>query len=467
MLDLSTENKALCFEDSTRKPLYIFLYYLDKSGTDGYDRWQYFTTIDEAIVLESAEMTEGVLEGNNFELGSFVVPSMKVQWQYNGIRYKDMVAVPVQKIGDEYIAYFDGYISSEEISQDGQTVSAEIVSFIGERLDIDVLETVKGYSGGTLYEIIQSALSQTAGIWVYGSETDELLNKFKNANTIINLNTETLPQTLTANELLKQAGEFLGGHIVVKEKRVVDIDNMKTYQPSAMPIIDFIRFSNVDTVAQSNTKPLPSGFKRLPYIQFDGREYINTGVTASDNISAEYQVIYDEIKTYQHILSAYAIYFPSFQKADEIYTRLGWSWFGQGPEYIQASGFYSKTTFSAFNNNKVVVNGQEYLATKGTTTPNGNLYLGTYSGDPDNQSHTFNGKVFYCKIFDNETLVRDLVPCIRTEDYKVGFYDFVYGTFYLSNGAEFVSPKNYIETYTLPYYINFEGDFCCVLCAFS
>lgn len=461
MLDLSTENKALCFEDSTLKPLYIFLYYWQEDSlhqNGGW--WQYFTTIDEAIILESAETTEGVLEGNNFELGSFVVPSIKVQWQNNGIRYKDMVAVPVQKIGNEYIAYFDGYISSEEISQDGQTVSAEIVSFIGERLDIDVLETVKGYSGGTLYEIIQSALSQTAGIWVYGSETDELLNKFKNANTIINLNTETLPQTLTANELLKQAGEFLGGHIVVKEKRVVDIDNMKTYQPSAMPIIDFIRFSNVDMVAQSNIKPLPSGFKRLPYVQFSGNQYINTGVKSSETISAKYQVITDEINSLgSHILSSENLWFPFFSKVGTETTYIWWNWFGTRPSpYIKASGYYSKKTFSAFENDKVFINGISYSATKGNETPTGDLYLGTYGGAVNDTSYALKGKVFYCQIFDNETLVRDLVPCIRTEDYKVGFYDFVYGTFYLSNGAEFVSPKNYIETYTLPYYINLYAD---------
>ena len=92
MLDLSTENKALCFEDSTPKPLYVFLYYWQGDSTHengGY--WKYFTTIDEAIVLESMEIDEGVLEGNSFQLGSFVTHSVKVQWQNNGISYKDKI----------------------------------------------------------------------------------------------------------------------------------------------------------------------------------------------------------------------------------------------------------------------------------------------------------------------------------------------------------------------------------------
>ena len=465
MLDLSTENKALCFKDSTLKPLYIFIYYWQEDSlhqNGGW--WQYFTTVDEAIILESAETTEGVLEGNNFELGSFVVPSMKVQWQNNGIRYKDMVAVPVQKIGNEYIAYFDGYISSEEISQDGQTVSAEIVSFIGERLDIDVLDTVKAYSGGTLYEIIQSALSQTAGIWVYGSETDELLNKFKNANTIININTETLPQTLTANELLKQAGEFLGGHIVVKEKRVVDIDDMKNYQPSAMPIIDFIRFANVDTVAKSQAENLPNGYKRLPYVQFSGNQYINTGIIAKDTVNAECSVMIDELKRYgPHLVSATNSYIPAIRllNGEDTFGRAGvtWKWLGSEPnEDYEIGQWRRKRTISGFKNNKVTIGDISYSVSKGTLTDNTPFYLGTKGNDPDNEEFTFVGKMFYCKMFDGDVLVRNFVPCARTEDGKVGFYDLVENKFYSSEGSGEFFSSNPIETHTLPYYINLYAD---------
>ena len=215
MLDLSAENKALCFADSTLKPLYIFIYYFQEEylAPNG-GHWQYFTTIDEAIVLESAEITEGVLEGDNFELGSFCCPSMKVQWRNNGISYKDMVAVPVQKIGDEYIAYFDGYISNEEISQDGQTVTAEINSFLTEKLNVSestlksLVDTLKSYNGSTFYNMLQNALGEVAGIGIKGMETSELTKRFANANTTITLNNNTLPDTITVSELLKQAGEF-------------------------------------------------------------------------------------------------------------------------------------------------------------------------------------------------------------------------------------------------------------------
>lgn len=459
MLNLSEENKALCFSDSVSKPLYIFLYFLQGYDQEGHAYWRYFKTIDDAIVLESMSIDEGILDGNTFELGSFIVPTIKVKWRNDGIRYKDMVAVPVQKIGTQYIAYFDGYISSEEIEEDGRTVSAEIVSFLGERLNIDVLDTIKSYSGYTFYEMVQNALGQTADIWIKGSETDELLKKFSNANTIITLNQNTLPKTLTAGELLKQSGEFLGGHIILKEKRIVNIDDMKNYQPTGMPIIDFIRFANVDTVAEIQTKPLPKEYKILPYIHFSGQQYIDTGVIPNGDTNAEYVVTVEKYKPYgTHILSTKQMYFPFFRILDGV-VSVFWNWLGNE---IPPTGFEKplgiKHKIKAFSNGEVLVDKTQFYATMGTQMVNDTLYLGTYGGDPTDTSYAFVGKVYSCKISDGYTIIRDFIPCVRTQDNKVGMYDLVNNTFYGSDsGYDFLS-SNPIETYTLPYYINLSAD---------
>ena len=159
MIELSNETKALCFEDSTPKPLYIFLYYWQEDETKengGY--WKYFKTIDkEDIVLESMEIDEGILDGKNFKLGSYIAHYMKVQWRNDGFSYKNMLAVPVQQIGSECISYFDGVITEEEISKDGSVVSVTLSSFISEKLDIDVLPTLKKYTGTTFPIMIYNA----------------------------------------------------------------------------------------------------------------------------------------------------------------------------------------------------------------------------------------------------------------------------------------------------------------------
>lgn len=463
MLNLSEENKSLCFSDSVSKPLYIFLYYWQEVSQDsertGY--WQYFKTIDDAIILESMSIDEGVLEGDTFELGSFVVPTIKVKWRNDGIRYKDLVAVPVQKIGTEYIAYFDGYISNEEVSNDGQTVSAEIVSFLGERLNIDVLGTVKGGNGGTFYEMVQNALGQTADIWIKGSETDELLKKFPNANTIITLDENTLPKTLTASELLNQSGEFLGAHIVLKEKRIVNIDDMKRYEPVITPIIDFIRISNVDDIAKQNQiRQLPSGYELAPYVHFSGEQYINTGIVPTTTTNAEYAVDVQEYTRYgPHILSTETLDFPFMRTLSGV-VAVTWNRFGNSPSSDVDKGGHS-TLFKAkaFFNDSVEFNNVVHTGiTSGTKTATNPLYLGTYGGAPNNPAYTLVGDVYYCKIYDGDTIVRDFVPAIRTSDNKVGFYDFANSTFYINNGSGDFSTPNSINTYALPYYINIFSD---------
>lgn len=460
MLNLSEENKALCFSDSVSKPLYIFLYYWQEVSQNG-GYWQYFKTIDEAIVSESMSIDEGILEGNTFELGSFIVPTIKVKWRNDGIRYKDMVAVPVQKIGTQYIAYFDGYISNEEISSDGQTVSAEIVSFLGERLNIDVLGMVKAYNGGTFYEMVQNALGQTADIWIKGSETDELLKKFPNANTIITLDKNTLPKTLTASELLKQSGEFLGAHIVLKEKRIVNIDDMTNYQPVATPTIDFIRISNVDDIAKQNQiRQLPNGYKPAPYVHFSGKQYINTGIVPTATTNAEYVVDIQQYNTYgPHILSTESFRFPYIRTASGD-VAVVWNRGGNVPESDVDKGGYSKLfKVKAFFEDSVEFNNMVYTGIKfGTGMPTNPLYLGTFKAELNHTGITLVGDVYYCKIYDGYTIVRDFVPAIRTSDNKVGFYDFANSKFYTNNGSGDFTTPNSIETYTLPYHINMFSD---------
>lgn len=469
MLDLSTENKALCFEDSTLKPLYIFLYYWQKDSNyldGGY--WQYYTTIDDAIVLESMELDEGILDSNNFELGSFVVSSMKVQWQNNGIRYKDMIAVPVQQIGDEYIAYFDGKIIKEEISADGQIITAELTTLLSQKLDIDILEYIKEYSGYDFYIMLRKALSKV-GIEFDGTQA---YYRFANIDTIISLNKNTLPNKITVSELLKQAGEFLGAHIVFnKEKRIVNIDEMKTYRPSARPTIDFIRLANVDTVAQSNIKPLPSGYKRLEYIQTDGTQYINTGYVPNSDTKVEidfYNFATDlDVSDVENPTLYTTILFGS---RDDLRTNAFTVWTavnglneikfdigGQILENISAK-VVGRLKISA-SSNKITINGKT-TTTVGVQAFNGNypLYLFTNNNSGTIDKRCAFGKLYSFKIYENGILQRDMIPCVRVVDGVVGLYDLVDGGFFTNEGmGEFIAP-NPIETYTLPYYINLYAD---------
>ena len=52
-----------------------------------------------------------------------------------------------------------------------------------------------------------------------------------------------------------------------------------------------------------------------------------------------------------------------------------------------------------------------------------------------NYGTRFFGRVYYAKIWDNDALVRNLIPCYRKTDNAVGMYDTVNGVFYTNQGT--------------------------------
>ena len=87
------------------------------------------------------------------------------------------------------------------------------------------------------------------------------------------------------------------------------------------------------------------------------------------------------------------------------------------------------------NRNYVRVGSDEYMVADYTefkcSKP---LYLFLLNGYT--QVHTqFLGKIYYCKIYENDVLMRNLVPCFRKEDSVIGFYDLVTEKFYLGTGT--------------------------------
>ncbi len=85
--------------------------------------------------------------------------------------------------------------------------------------------------------------------------------------------------------------------------------------------------------------------------------------------------------------------------------------------------------------NYAAVNGKIYgpMYDYAEFTCPGSLYLFNDNGYVKAETQ-FYGKIYYCKIYDNGTLAKDLVPCYRREDGAIGFYDRV--------GREFLTPPS-------------------------
>ncbi len=226
MLNLSDENKALCFQDSVQKPLYVFLYtWVTNDSESGGGHWQYWKTIqDEELIAESLEITDGCLDDSEFKFGTYVVPEFKIKRKYSALDYTDLLAIPIQEIGTEYIAYCRGHVLSDESSEDKQYSTMTIRSQIGDHMDIDVANQLNTFgTTATADDIITGILRNTSRIWVEDLETS-----FKNASKVINFTNVELPETMTTSEFIQKAGEFLGANARVKDKwlkRDVEMSN--------------------------------------------------------------------------------------------------------------------------------------------------------------------------------------------------------------------------------------------------
>lgn len=59
------------------------------------------------------------------------------------------------------------------------------------------------------------------------------------------------------------------------------------------------------------------------------------------------------------------------------------------------------------------------------------------------------GRLYYFKIYENGTLIRDFIPCYRKNDNVIGLYDAVNDVFYLNQGTNnFIKGSNMDSTVT-------------------
>ena len=92
----------------------------------------------------------------------------------------------------------------------------------------------------------------------------------------------------------------------------------------------------------------------------------------------------------------------------------------------------------SYNTQTLTINGNTYSSVG--STDNGasnstNIALGINKVGTGTSSESNLTKWYYFKIYDNDTLIRNYVPCYRKADSVVGMYDTVNNVFKISTGA--------------------------------
>lgn len=194
------------------------------------------------------------------------------------------------------------------------------------------------------------------------------------------------------------------------------------------------------SIHKTNGGRLPATYQEVEYIESNGTQYIDTGVIGQSTINVEVKAQtsdtthdmpligsrgaggYNDFLFWLHNNNSTPAQAFSYGNASAIVKNIG----SIGEIYVlknEGKQFYINGTLQGTSTQS-----QSF-------TNNTSLYLFAlnYAGTID--SRKFYGKLYYCKLWQNDTLVRDFVPCYRKSDGEIGLYDLVNDQFYTNQGS--------------------------------
>ena len=172
---------------------------------------------------------------------------------------------------------------------------------------------------------------------------------------------------------------------------------------------------------------LPSGYRRLEYIQSSGTQYIDTGIVPKNNtrVDADCDITYGT--DWIMILGSYDYnaYFSWWANASKIYAYYG-------SQNKSGNGVTGKQTMIA-NGSKWSASANSFVFSDASFTAHSTMYLFSVHNGGNSYANA-SMKLYSCQIYDNGTLVRDFVPCINASG-EIGLFDMVNRQFYGNAGT--------------------------------
>ena len=215
-----------------------------------------------------------------------------------------------------------------------------------------------------------------------------------------------------------------------------------------------ITFNNQDVkkLIYNNTivwekQRLPSQYQEVEYIESTGTQYIDTGFIANQDTAVELKFKVTNNTT--------GFLYSARKNVGGISYSLVWVIGSNNTSKIRFD--YSTRQLSFDSNvdntyivkqdkNKCYIDGiykDEHTYSNFTSPSNMLIFATNSSGTVGSY---VSSKLYYFKIWDNGTLVRDFIPCYKKETGEAGLYDKVNGLFYKNSGSGvFILGKDILE----------------------
>ena len=187
---------------------------------------------------------------------------------------------------------------------------------------------------------------------------------------------------------------------------------------------------------------LPDGYTQVEYIQGTGTQWIDTGRKMYNNSELEFCFSFDVIPENCSIFgSRHSGTANNFEIASSLPIFLLYSDYGNynigratynsaviNTKYICT---ISKSLRAFYDENRTLLARNTNLISEDNVTPSNARIFDTAGGYSANK---LKGKVYYCKIWENGVLVRNMIPCTNPSN-VAGMYDTVNDVFYSNAGT--------------------------------
>ena len=184
---------------------------------------------------------------------------------------------------------------------------------------------------------------------------------------------------------------------------------------------------------------IPTGFSKLSYIQSSGKQYINTGFkpNGTTKVVCDFQMV-NQSSAQQGVFGSR----PGTSGRFTVFTGYSNSDLQVDYDTQQTLASVSQTINGLNVNRRITIEVSNSLIINGNTvktvpvvsfTSTYNLFLFANNNRGAAQLPG-SMKLYACKIYDKNTLVRDFIPCINASG-EVGLYDLVWKQFYGNAGT--------------------------------
>ena len=329
-----------------------------------------------------------------------IMPNYQIYFDVNGVFHYEPIPLAYDDpvlIDDDL---FNNVLISENINTDFESVK-NYVEVLGHTWDVDY------------YSSFESTTVSGSTITPTFADLKELQN-----DTAVGI---TLPSDIA--DVDKIAINFLGSY------DVVDIDDKPV--KSLSKNIEWIFKAEADV----EEPLLPSGYTQVEYIQSDGAQYIDTGFKPNQDtrVIGDMQFM-TNTSDRESALFGYRVAVNSQQ-----YNFYQYNGTMRSP-YNNSVG--DTTTLST---DKISIDKNKNVTSiNGVVTSNvsyasfqcgGNMYLFGLNLNGSLSATQGSRRIYTCKIYDNDTLIRDFIPC-KNPDGIIGMYDIVNSQFYQNSGSD-------------------------------